>query len=765
MANYNSNSGSRFIDGIVVGGEVYAESNIYLPEADTNQFGVLNKGQIYFGDRGTGAYDFKIGTTTDNTNGGIIEAGAAAPIYIQTGGDNDAVYITTDASNADGNGDFIASFSKGHGVKLGYKGYHALETAQRPASYTFNNNNIPYPLGINVVGSFPGEDYEYTLDSFVETGSVTFATGNTSGYKAQIGLRNNTTIPHTYITADDSTFVDDSRSLNFNIDNGPDKHNAYFSWSTSSSDYSTVFVTDNTNNNIDDGVLKTDIMRLYEAPVVEGSTLTGVVLDIGYYDNHPNSPSRWRTNLGVIDSYPDASPTAIVKADLFEGQADTVKALNNAAGTLNTDDLAEGSTNLYFLDTRARNAISLTTGDPAEGGSLSYVNGAFTFNPVAESAYTVTLGEEMATVDYTKGIASFKAGDFSLTDGHVELTTLIDSHIGTNADIQLSKLENISNDRLLGNVAGDTGDVAELTPGNVRTLLNVEDGADNYGSFNIYSGKAGYYEDSDKFIGVNSDVALHLNEELESLQATSGTDMIFVPGGGIEISTALVQHEGNEDTILIGINTSATDTTYTGNGEYGITIEEEIDIRLKDDRRRNSDNARVMTGNTSEYIAFNPLPLDLTDIDYLNPEANPIIDSIQFFTNKAEEMRLLKSGDLHVNGDIVGFSNTISDERLKENIKTVDNALDKVSQLNGVTFDWERNGAASAGLIAQDLEAVLPSAVKEQPLPLHAGNEIYKTVEYSQVTALLVEAIKELKEQNAQLRADIEELKNINTSK
>ena len=113
-------------------------------------------------------------------------------------------------------------------------------------------------------------------------------------------------------------------------------------------------------------------------------------------------------------------------------------------------------------------------------------------------------------------------------------------------------------------------------------------------------------------------------------------------------------------------------------------------------------------------------------------------------------------GDFHATGDIVAFSSSPSDERLKENIQVVDGALEKVSQLKGVTFDWKKDGRKSAGLIAQDVEKVLPTAVKEKELILtHDDGEKYKVIEHSQVTALLVEAIKELK-------AEIEDLKSIN---
>ena len=108
-------------------------------------------------------------------------------------------------------------------------------------------------------------------------------------------------------------------------------------------------------------------------------------------------------------------------------------------------------------------------------------------------------------------------------------------------------------------------------------------------------------------------------------------------------------------------------------------------------------------------------------------------------------MRLTDAGALHVDGDIIAFSGTISDERLKNNILPITNALSKVGQLNGCTFTYNNEDRRSAGLIAQDVEKVLPSAVSEMELPLqHDDGIAYKTVQYDQTIGLLVEAIKEL---------------------
>jgi len=125
-------------------------------------------------------------------------------------------------------------------------------------------------------------------------------------------------------------------------------------------------------------------------------------------------------------------------------------------------------------------------------------------------------------------------------------------------------------------------------------------------------------------------------------------------------------------------------------------------------------------------------------------------DSLQFWTGNSEEMRLENDGDLHVDGDVIAFSTTVSDVALKFVIKIIPNALDKIDEVRGVTFT-RHNGQKSAGIIAQELEKVLPEAVREKELKLVDGKK-YKTVEYDAIHGLLINCIKELKDQIKELK-------------
>ena len=89
--------------------------------------------------------------------------------------------------------------------------------------------------------------------------------------------------------------------------------------------------------------------------------------------------------------------------------------------------------------------------------------------------------------------------------------------------------------------------------------------------------------------------------------------------------------------------------------------------------------------------------------------------------------------------------NLTSDNRIKENIQTVENALETVEQLRGVSFDWKETGKSSYGVIAQELEEILPNLVKDGEV---------KSVNYNGLIGVLIEAVKELKKEIEELKTN-----------
>ena len=106
------------------------------------------------------------------------------------------------------------------------------------------------------------------------------------------------------------------------------------------------------------------------------------------------------------------------------------------------------------------------------------------------------------------------------------------------------------------------------------------------------------------------------------------------------------------------------------------------------------------------------------------------------------------STTLQVSGTITCTDiNSTSDIKLKENIHQIKDPLDKVMQINGVGFRWKDTKEDALGVIAQDIEEVLPELVK--------SNDHTKTVNYNGLIGVLIEAIKEQQRQILELKAQL----------
>ena len=190
--------------------------------------------------------------------------------------------------------------------------------------------------------------------------------------------------------------------------------------------------------------------------------------------------------------------------------------------------------------------------------------------------------------------------------------------------------------------------------------------------------------------------------------------------------------------------------------------------------------------NYAEYATAANLNGFVIGSDDARVKGNITGDSLEFITNTSTRMTVLSSGNvgintttpgstLHVVGDVliqtgalgvgvnpnatdgrIDASNDIvafstSDKRLKENITPIANALEKVRSLTGVEFDWKEETKSvhgyeghDVGVIAQDVQAVLPEAVR-------TNDTGYLSVRYEKMIALLIEANKELANRVEQL--------------
>jgi len=201
---------------------------------------------------------------------------------------------------------------------------------------------------------------------------------------------------------------------------------------------------------------------------------------------------------------------------------------------------------------------------------------------------------------------------------------------------------------------------------------------------------------------------------------TNDKEVKFVEGGGINIdwTDTSTGSDGDPYDLTFTINTGIT----AGSGlNGGGTLNATRTINLDSDVRG---DMWIMGRDTNDYYSVGTT-------------------THNWYLDGAEDMRLSNNGNLDVEGDIIAFSTSISsDERLKTDITKIDNSLEILDSINGVNFTWKKNDRKSTGVIAQDVEKVMPHLVNETEKLGTDG--VYKTVNYDGLVGVLIEAVKEL---------------------
>jgi trimeric autotransporter adhesin len=169
-----------------------------------------------------------------------------------------------------------------------------------------------------------------------------------------------------------------------------------------------------------------------------------------------------------------------------------------------------------------------------------------------------------------------------------------------------------------------------------------------------------------------------------------------------------------------------------------------------------ANSVALSTDTTGDYVASLVQGTGVTITNNSGEGATPTISIGQAVaTNSA-----VAFASVSATGDIVAYSG--SDKRLKNNIINISDAVTKVRKLNGVTWKWNDDvnevtkTAPTTGLIAQEVQEVLPEVVNER-------EDGYLGIDYSKMVGLLVEAIKEQQNQIDSLTIEIENLKKNNS--
>ena len=300
----------------------------------------------------------------------------------------------------------------------------------------------------------------------------------------------------------------------------------------------------------------------------------------------------------------------------------------------------------------------------------------------------------------------------------------------------------------------------------------IAGGASLYNTYIANSVVVGYIGSGQGMVSGGGATNFGVRAEADLLFAAGGNAerMRILSGGNVGIGTTSPSEKLHVDgSTLITYNNSFQSTNSVGN---------------KAILARVSPTSGIV--NYAEYATATNLNGFVIGSDDARVKGNITGDSLEFITNTSTRMTVLSSGNvgintttpgstLHVVGDvliqtgalgvgvnpsatdgridagndIVAFST--SDKRLKENITPIANALEKVRSLTGVEFDWKEETKSvhgyeghDVGVIAQDVQAVLPEAVR-------TNDTGYLSVRYEKMIALLIEANKELANRVEQL--------------
>ena len=276
--------------------------------------------------------------------------------------------------------------------------------------------------------------------------------------------------------------------------------------------------------------------------------------------------------------------------------------------------------------------------------------------------------------------------------------------------------------------SGDDGFMRHASADAVRSFINVANGANNYS-----------LPATPSVTGINIGSQVNLAESADRadlLQITSSTS----GWAGLQIRNS--SNEGRWSFMTDGASAGLYDDE---NGDWALQMSENGGVTLY-----HNGVANFTTGATYMEMARN---LDMNNYDIYGVDQlfhhGDTNTYMQF--HAADQWRVVVGGSerLEVKNSsphvlVTGDLNSTSDERLKDNIEPIENALSDVCKLEGVSFNWKDTGTKATGFIAQQVEPIFPDLVST------SEDDGIKSVNYIGLIGHLVEAIKE---QQAQIDA------------
>ena len=375
--------------------------------------------------------------------------------------------------------------------------------------------------------------------------------------------------------------------------------------------------------------------------------------------------------------------------------------------TLNTSAITE-NTNLYFTDSRVDSRLAATAQTIDGNGSASGTtieDGGISVRTGTGSVAYVDLYCEVSNAHRVR----VKSPAHSAYSGNVDLT--LPTTTGT-----LARTADIPT-----NTDGLTEGSSNLYFTTARANSNFDTKLAAADSDDLSQGTTNLYNQT------------HTGDVTGATALTIGNDKVTT----VKILDANVTTAKIADNNITTAKVLDANITTAKIADDAITTAKILDANVT--TAKLADDSVTAAKVASDLRAVQYIGLDSTD--YMQFTDNTQID---LYINGSNEFRFEADGDFHADGDVIAYSTTTpSDERLKENVKVIENPLEKLDKLRGVTFDWiDREDKRSGGIIAQELEKVMPELVRE--VDSLKNEDSFKAVDYNGLIGLLIEAVKEL---------------------
>ena len=379
--------------------------------------------------------------------------------------------------------------------------------------------------------------------------------------------------------------------------------------------------------------------------------------------------------------------------------------------------------------------------------------------------------------------------DGALSDGHFKVLVFGGTLSSTNT-VTISPNDQDKLYFVFNNTSGDQsiiikqGSGATVTVGNGKTAIVYADGAGSGAAVaQIETGSDEFTEDvsiktSDGALLTlqTSDTSVEDGDVLGALQfqapnESGGTDAITVSASIVAEADAEFTASVNQTDMVFKLGSSEAATEkmrLTHEGDLSVSTSftigsatiTEAELEILDGATVTTAELNILDGVTATASELNIMDgvtattAELNIMDGVTSTASELnlVDGITAGTVSASKAVIVDSnkdisgfrnisntGTITASGDITAFS----DERLKSDIETIDNALDKVMNMRGVSYT--KQAEKGVGVIAQEIEKVLPEVVTDGE---------YKSVAYGNIVGVLIEAIKEQQKQIDELKKD-----------